>query len=76
MAFEAKLNTCALFRNDRNDKSDLTGRIEIACPQCGAHSGFWVNGWRKVSQAGTKYLYIALKPRSETAAVNDEHQPH
>lgn len=75
MAFEAKLNTCGLFKNDRNDRSDFSGRIEVECPRCGVRSGFWVNGWRKVSQAGMKYLYLVLKPRSETATNNDEHQP-
>jgi hypothetical protein len=68
MAFEPKLNSCGLFRNDRNDKSDFTGRIDIVCPKCHASSSWWVNGWRKVSQGGLKYLYLALKPKSETAA--------
>ena len=33
MPFEAKPNTCGLFDNTRNDKSDLTGGIKIECPQ-------------------------------------------
>jgi hypothetical protein len=63
MAFTPKLNTCGLFKNERNDRSDFTGQITIECPRCHASSGWWVNGWRKVSQGGVKYLYLALKPK-------------
>ena len=61
MAFEPKLNSCGLFRNDRNDKSDLTGQIEIECPECHAATSWWVNGWRKTAKSGLAYISIALK---------------
>jgi len=69
MAFQAKPNICGLFKNTRNDKSDLTGQIEIACPHCGASASWWVNGWRKVSQNGLAYIGLALKPKWENATA-------
>jgi hypothetical protein len=75
MAYEPKPNTCGLFKNDRYpDRSDFTGQITIECPECPvplecpkcrAHPGWWVNDWRKVTQAGVKYCYLALKPKGE-----------
>lgn len=52
MAYEQRPNSCGLFENTRNDKSDLTSQIQIECPKCQATSGWWVNGWRKISQNG------------------------
>jgi hypothetical protein len=49
----------------RHPHRDLTGQIQIDCPKCHATSGWWVNGWRKVSQNGLAYLSLALKPKSE-----------
>jgi hypothetical protein len=60
-----------VVQNERNDRSDLNGRIDVECLHCGRRSGFWVNGWRKVSQNGVKYLSLALKPRAESAAQGD-----
>jgi hypothetical protein len=39
MAFEAKPNSCGLFENTKNDRSDLTGQIQIECPRCHARLG-------------------------------------
>jgi hypothetical protein len=47
MAYEP--NSGALFRNTRNSKSDLTGQIQVVCPECGAVSSWWMNGWHKTS---------------------------
>jgi hypothetical protein len=69
MAFEPKLNSCGLFRNDRNDKSDLTGQIEIESPKCHATTSWWVNGWRKTAKSGLAYISIALKVKEENAAA-------
>jgi hypothetical protein len=67
MAYQQKSNTCGLFDNTRNDKSDLTGQIQIECPKCHEPSGWWVNGWRKISQNGLAYISLVLKPKSENA---------
>lgn len=69
MAYIPKPNTCGLFDNTRNDKSDLSGEIKLECPKCHATSGFWVNGWRKVSQNGLAYLSLALRPKWENATA-------
>jgi hypothetical protein len=69
MAYMQKPNSCGLFENTRNDKSDLTGQIHIECPKCHATSGWWVNGWRKISQNGLAYLSLALKPKQENATA-------
>jgi len=69
MAYEQKLNTCGLFTNTKNDRSDLSGQITIECPTCHVSSGWWMNGWRRVSQNGTKYLALTLKPKWENATA-------
>jgi len=74
MAFQAKPNICGLFKNTRNDKSDLTGQIEIECPKCQATTSWWVNGWRKTAKSGLEYIQLALKPKSGTAANREERQ--
>lgn len=64
MAFVPKVNQCGLFQNTQKpEKSDFNGQIEVECPKCHATSAFWINGWRKATQAGNKYLSIALKPK-------------
>jgi hypothetical protein len=70
VAYTTKPNTCGLFENTRNDKSDLTGQIQLECPKCHATSGWWVNGWKKVSQNGLAYISLALKPKRENATGN------
>ena len=70
MAFTSKPNTCGLFDTTRNDKSDLTGQIQIECPKCHATSRWWVNGWRKTSQNGLAYISLALKPKWENAPAS------
>lgn len=63
MAFTPEPNSRGRFENTRNDKSDLTGQIQIERPKCHATSGWWVNGWRKVSQNGLAYISLALKAK-------------
>lgn len=69
--YEEKPNCCNLFENTRSpDRSDLTGEISVVCGYCGGVSSYWANAWRKLSQKGTSYIRIALKPkgsRAETA---------
>jgi len=76
MAYIAKPNTAGLFENTKNDRSDLTGQIQLECPRCHAISGWWINGWRKVSQGGLSYIHLALKPKLENAtALNHQQFP-
>jgi hypothetical protein len=74
MAYQPKPNTCGLFKNDRNDKSDLSGQIEIEYPRCHASAQFSVNGWNKLAQSGKSYIHLALKLKSKdaTAASRDK----
>ena len=69
MPFVSKPSTYGLFDNTRNDKSDLTGQIHIECPKCHATSGWWMNGWRKLSQNGLAYISLALKPKWENSTA-------
>jgi hypothetical protein len=77
MAFEAKVNTCGLFTNDRTpDKSDFSGQIQIECPKCHTTSAWWLNGWKKVSKNGLAFISLALKPKSENAiATQTSNEP-
>jgi hypothetical protein len=70
--FQPKPNTCGLFKNDRNDKSDVTGQIEIECPKCHATSAWWVNGWRRTAKSGLEYLSVALRPKGDTPPARGE----
>jgi len=78
MAFAAKPNTGGLFENTKNDRSDLSGQIEIECPRCHQKTSWWMNGWRKVSQSGLSYINVVLKPKLENPAAKQEEprQPH
>lgn len=68
MAFVPKVNQCGLFQNTQKpEKSDFNGQIEVECPKCHATSAFWINGWRKATKAGNKYLSIALKAKGGAA---------
>src|SRR5262245_16779353 len=69
MAFEAKPNSCGLFKNTRNDKSDFEGKIEIECPHCQQTSPWWVNGYKRIAKSGLNYLELRLKPRAERATA-------
>jgi hypothetical protein len=64
MAYEEKLNQCRLFKNTRNDRSDMTGQITIRVPQV-PHDFGVVGERRKVSQNGLAYIQLALKPKWE-----------
>jgi hypothetical protein len=64
MAFERKVNECGLFPNTVHpDKSDFNAQIDIECAHCGRQTSFWMNGWRKVTKTGGKYLSLALRPK-------------
>ena len=64
MAYERKVNNAGLFPNTVHpDKSDFTGQIDVACAHCGKQTGFWMNGWRKVTKTGGKYLSLSLRPK-------------
>jgi len=77
MAYQQKVNTAALFKNDRfPDKSDLSGTASIACPHCSAVSSYWLNAWHKQSVAGVAFISLALKPKDATAKHEEPRQPH
>ena len=64
MAFERKVNEAGVFPNTTNpDKSDFNGQIEVECAHCGKQTSFWINGWRKVTRTGGKYLSLSLRPK-------------
>jgi hypothetical protein len=67
--YERKVNQAGLFPNTlRPEKSDFNAQLDVECGQCGKVTNFWVNGWRKITQSGGKY--IALSLRSKAAASN------
>jgi len=62
--FQPKVGEAGLFANTKTpDKSDVNGRIEIECPRCNQTQDYWVDGWRKNTHQGTRYLKIRLHPR-------------
>jgi hypothetical protein len=68
-----KRNAGVLFKNTRKENeqhSDYSGELDIHGTK------FWLNGWVRVSKAGTKFLSISLKPKGDAAAkkvdFNDE----
>ena len=64
MAFERKVGECGLFPNTVHpDKSDYNGQLDVECAYCGRQTSFWINGWRKVTKTGGKYLSLALRPK-------------
>jgi hypothetical protein len=69
--FQPKQNEAGLFANTRNDKSDFTGRIELECPHCNQSQGYWVDGWKRQTQQGSKYLKIRLRPRQPGRGPNE-----
>ena len=59
-----RLASAGLFPNTAHpDKSDFNGQIEVECAFCGKQTSFWINGWRKVTRAGGKYLSLSLRPK-------------
>jgi hypothetical protein len=63
--FQTKPNTGTIFRNtdkQKDEDRDYSGSLNVA----GAGE-FWVSGWIKVSQRGTKYLSLSVKPKQEAA---------
>jgi hypothetical protein len=64
MAYDRKKNEAGLFANTLHpDKSDFNGQIDVECAHCGKQTGFWMNGWRKVTKTGGKYLSLSLRPK-------------
>lgn len=64
MAFERKKNQCGLFPNTVSpDKSDFNGQIDVECAHCSRTTAFWMNGFRKATKAGSKYLKLILRPK-------------
>lgn len=72
MAFEKKIGSCGFFKNTKNDRSDLTGDIILACPHCGSTYAAWVDGWHRVSQGGLKYINLTIKPKRKKDPVADD----
>lgn len=68
MAFERKVNECGLFPNTVHpDKSDFNAQIDVQCEHCGKTTGYWLNGWRKITRTGGKYISLALRAKSASA---------
>lgn len=70
-ASEKKPNTGVLFKNsykESDQHSDFSGELDVNGQK------FWLNGWRRVSKTGTKFLSLTVKPKGEKKAVpfNDD----
>lgn len=62
--FERRKNEAGVFPNTTHpDKSDYNGQIDVECAHCGKQTSFWINGWRKVTKTGGKYLSLSLRPK-------------
>jgi len=62
--YRPKVGEAGLFPNTKTpDKSDVNGRIELECPHCNQTQDYWVDGWKRQTQQGSKYLKIRLRPK-------------
>jgi uncharacterized protein (DUF736 family) len=58
-----KTNRGAVFKNDRKEGEndpDFKGTLNVDGVD------HWVNGWRKVSKSGVKFLSLSIKRKTET----------
>jgi hypothetical protein len=66
MAFEQKPNTGALFKNDdrteENNQPYYRGSFNVDGRE------FWLSAWLQTSQAGKRYMALALKPKNTDTA--------
>lgn len=69
MAYERRPNSCGLFENTRNDKSDFTGELQVQCPSCGVVSDYWANAWKKITSAGAKWISVSLRAKGQRPAA-------
>jgi uncharacterized protein (DUF736 family) len=56
-------NRGAVFKNDRKEGEndpDFKGTLNVAGVD------HWVNGWRKTSKSGVKFLSLSIKRKTET----------
>jgi hypothetical protein len=65
MAYARKVNEAGLFANTLHpDKSDFNAQIDVQCGHCEAITSFWINGWKKVTKTGGKYISLSLRPKA------------
>ena len=72
MSYERKVGESALFKNTKSPKlSDYNGSITQVC-KCGERTDYFIDGWAKTSQSGTRYVSLRLKakgPKVESTAT-------
>lgn len=73
MAFEAKLNTGSLFKNDKmkNENSPpYTGSVKIQCPSCQHVTDYWQSAWvnEQAGKEGRKYFGQKFNPKEAAVA--------
>jgi hypothetical protein len=66
MSYDRKVGDSALFKNSRNSLSDVDGQVELEC-ECGKKTGYFINGWRKETANGTRYLALKFKTKGLSA---------
>jgi hypothetical protein len=67
VAYERKVGESALFKNSRNSMSDVDGQVELEC-ECGKKTGYLINGRRKETANGTRFLSLRFKPKGLSGA--------
>lgn len=67
-------NSGALFKNDKKTTErhpDRSGQADIACPECGAISEFWVAGWLKIAKrTQQRFMTLAFTPKDKNMPQN------
>jgi hypothetical protein len=66
MAFEQKPNTGALFKND--DRTEENNQLHYRGSFNVEGREFWLSAWLQTSQAGKRYMALALKPKNADTA--------
>jgi uncharacterized protein (DUF736 family) len=57
-------NKGSLFDNDKKEKEthpDFTGTINVEGKE------YWLNGWKKTSNAGKRFFSLSVKPKEKPA---------
>jgi hypothetical protein len=70
MAYDRKVGDSALFKNSRNSMSDVDGQVNLEC-ECGKKTGYWINGWRKETANGTRFLSLKFKAKDGESGPKD-----
>ena len=68
MSYEKKhyVNSGSIGVNQRKEidnHPDRSGSVNITCPKCQRESQFWISGWLKEGNDGSKFMSLSFKEK-------------